>query len=307
MTPRMAIGLDLGGTDLKSGLVGADGSLTSFSRRPSRTLESAEGPFEAIAIAVEELRAGLAATPVAAGLGCPGVIHPERGELVGTTAHLPHWDSTPLRAELERRLGIAFRLDNDANLAALAESRLGAARGTRVSMTVTLGTGIGCGIVVEGRVLRGALGGAGEIGHLPLGDGRHPCRCGVPGCIEPEASASGLVRAAREHGLDLPDAAAVFAAAGGGNPVAERLVERMTDRLGVCIAAAVDLIQPEVVVLGGGVSAAGAALVERVHAAVIRYALSTHTRALRVVGAGLGPQAGVVGAGLLAWEANGAG
>jgi glucokinase len=306
MEPRYAIGLDLGGTDLKAGLVSGRGEVAHFLRLPAGARESAAAPLEAIERAVAEPRRAAAGPVAGIGLGCPGVIDPASGALVGRTPHLPHWDSLPLRALLTERLGASPVVENDATLAALAEHRVGAARGARVSLTVTVGTGIGCGVVVEGRILRGAHGGAGELGHLPL-DGRFPCRCGVPGCVEPECSGSGLVARAAEAGLAAPDAAAVFAAAAAGDPRAVRLIERMTDRLGALIAAAVQLLDPEVVVIGGGVSNAGETLLAPLRAAVARYALESHRHGMRVVGAALGERAGVVGAGLAAWEAAGDG
>ncbi len=306
MEPRCAIGLDLGGTDLKAGLVSSRGELTHFLRRPARARESADAPLEVIAQAVTDLRRAAAGPVAGIGLGCPGVIDAESGALVGRTPHLPHWDSLPLRALLLERLGASLVVENDANLAALAEHRVGAARGARVSLTVTVGTGIGCGVIVDGRVLRGAHGGAGELGHLPL-DGRYPCGCGVPGCVEPECSGGGLVARATEAGLVVPDAAAVFAASAAGDPRASRLIERMTDRLGALIAAAVQLLDPEVVVIGGGVSNAGETLLVPLRAAVMRYALESHGRGVRIVRAALGERAGVVGAGLAAREAAGNG
>jgi glucokinase len=301
-----AIGLDLGGTDLKAARVMVDGRVEGFDRRPSRAAESADAPLEAIAAAVAELTGADAARRVGIGLGAPGAIHPERGALVGATPHLHHWGAFPLRDRLAERLGVAPVVDNDANLAALAEHRLGAARNTRVSITVTLGTGIGAGIVVDGRVLYGAWGGAGEIGHLALGRTGAPCRCGVPGCVEPEASGSGLAAQARTLGLIPADARAVFAAAAGGDPRARALVADMTDRLGATIGAAVSLLNPEVVVVGGGVAEVGEALLAPLREAVARYTLATHRAGLRVVAATLGERAGVVGAGLRAWEVAGA-
>ena len=304
MQPRNTIGLDLGGTDLKAGLVSDRGEVTHFLRLPARAGEHADAPLEVIAGAVAGLRREAAGPLAGIGLGCPGVIDPASGALVGRTPHLPHWDSLPLRALLIEHLGADLVVENDANLAALAEHRVGAARGARVSLTITVGTGIGCGVIVEGRVLRGAHGGAGELGHLPL-DGRFACRCGVPGCVEPECSGSGLVARAAEVGLAAPDAAAVFAAAAAGDPRATRLIERMSDRLGALIAAAVQLLDPEVVVIGGGVSNAGEALLAPLRAAVARYVLGSHRGRVRIVGAALGERAGVVGAGLAAWEAAG--
>lgn len=301
---RYAIGLDLGGTDLKSALVAEDGAVAAFDRRGSRVLENAVAPFEAMAEAVGSLHERVLGRLVGVGLGSPGVIDPASGVLRGATPHLPHWRDVALRETLRLRIGLPLVVDNDANLAALAEHRAGAARGARLSLTITLGTGVGCGIVADGRVLHGAFGGAGEIGHLPLGTGEVPCACGVPGCIEPEASGSGLVEGARRAGLDVTEAAAVFERLAAGDRVARGLVERMADRLGRTIASAVTMLNPDVVVVGGGVAQAGAPLLDPVRAAVARYALESHRAGLEVVPAELGERAGVVGAGLLAWDAS---
>ncbi len=298
-----AIGLDLGGTDLKAARVLADGGLEGFGRRPSRAAESAEAPLEAIAEAVAALTGDRRRDLVGIGLGSPGAIHPVTGSLVGPTPHFPHWDGFPLRERLADRLGAALCVDNDANLAALAEHRRGAARGARVSITVTLGTGIGAGIVADDRLLRGAWGGAGEIGHLPLGRGGVACRCGVADCVEPQASGSGLAALARAWGMSPPEARTVFAAAAAGEPRARAAIETLADRLGAAIGTAASLINPEVVVVGGGVAAAGDALFGPLRAAVARYAMASHREGLRVVPAALGERAGVTGAGLLAWDA----
>lgn len=298
------IALDLGGTDLKAGLLARDGALSRFTRRPSRTLESAEAPLAVIEAAVAELRRQASHPLASAGLGCPGVIHPGTGAQVASTAHLPHWNAIPLRELLEARLALAVRVDNDANCAALAEATLGAARGARCALTVTLGTGVGCGIVEGGRVLHGAFGGAGELGHLPLGTLGRACRCGIADCVEPEASASGLIAMAREAGIEAPDAAAVFALAAAGDPRARRLVDHMADRLGALLAVAINLLNPDMVVVGGGVAQAGEPLFSRLRAAVERYALASHRQGLRIVPAALGERAGVIGAGLLAWGAG---
>lgn len=300
-----AIGLDLGGTDLKAARVFADGRLEAFGKRPSRAAESAEGPLDAMAEAVAELARGRRDDLIGVGLGSPGVIHPATGALAGNTPHFPHWGAFPLRERLAARLGAPLSVGNDANLAALGEHRCGAARGARVSITVTIGTGIGAGIVVEGRVLEGAWGGAGEIGHLPLGRTGILHVCGVQDCVEPEASGSGLAALARAWGMAPAEARTVFAAAAAGEPRARAAVEHMADRLGATIGAAVSLINPEVVAVGGGVAQAGDALFEPLRAAVTRYTMLTHREGLRVVAAALGERAGVTGAGLLAWDAAG--
>lgn len=303
---RFTIGLDLGGTDLKSARVYGDGRVECFGKRPSRATESAEAPLEAIAEAVADLTDGGRAEPAGIGLGSPGVIHPDTGALAGGTPHFPHWGAFPLREKLRVRLGRDLVVDNDANLAALGEHRHGAAAGARVSITLTIGTGIGAGIVVEGRVLRGAWGGAGEIGHLPLGRTGILHACGVQDCVEPEASGSGLAAMARTWGMAPAEARTVFAAAAAGEPRAQAAIESMTDRLGATIAAAVNLINPDVVVIGGGVAQAGDALMAPLRRAVERYTMITH-RAVKLVPAAMGERAGVAGAGTLAWDAAASG
>ncbi len=301
----MTIGLDLGGTDLKAGRVDADGVLDGFERRPSRAAESATAPLDA---AIEVARALLARGGVhAVGLGVPGAIDPASGALVGRTPHFPHWVDEPIAARLAAALGVPVTVDNDANAHAYAEHRLGAAQGARVSITVTLGTGVGGGIVAGDHVLRGAFGGAGELGHMPLGSGEMACACGIENCAEPEMSASGLVRAGRAAGLEVSCGADVFALAARGERTAIVLIDRMGDRLGAAIAAAIGIVNPDVVVIGGGLAQAGEPLFARVRAAVGRYALPSHRRGLRIAPAGLGEQAGVIGAALLAAQAHGVG
>jgi glucokinase len=293
------IGLDLGGTDLKYARIRRDGALEGFRRTPSRTAESAEAPLAVLTDCVRAV-AGERLPPV--GLGCPGVIDPRTGALVGETAHLPHWRDLPIAQRLAERTKCVTAVDNDANCAALAEAKVGAGRGGTVVLMITLGTGIGAGLVVNGRVHRGAHGGAGEIGHIPLGDGRLPCRCGVPNCVEPEASGSGLARQARAAGLGELDAAGVFALALRGDAQARAMVERFTDRLGAVIAIAVQTVDPEIVLIGGGVAQAGDALFAGVRRSFDHHVLESHRRRTRIVPAALGERAGVVGAGLLAWD-----
>lgn len=297
-----AVALDLGGTDLKYARVARDGSVLERGREPSRALEGSAALLGVLAGAARRLAPGACAV----GIGCPGVIHPGTGALVDATPHLSLPRDFPLAAHLARELSLPVHADNDANLAALGESRAGAARGAEVSATITVGTGVGCGIVAAGRVLRGAWGGAGEIAHAGLGSAGPACACGVAGCLEPLSGGEGLTLRAREAGLAAEGARDVFAAAAAGDATARRLVAAMTDALGRQIALVVQVVNPEVVVIGGGVAEAGAAWLAALREAVHRYAQPSHVRALRLVPAALGNRAGVVGAGLFAWERFGA-
>lgn len=292
------IALDLGGTNLKSARIARDGAVLEAGHEPARALDGPEALLGVLAEAARRFAPGARAV----GVGCPGVIHPGTGALVDETPHLSLPQDFPLAAHLSRELGLPVFADNDANLAAYGEAMAGAARGSRVSVTITVGTGVGCGIVADGRVLRGAWGGAGEISHAGLGSTGPACACGVTGCLEPLSGGEGITLRAREAGLAAEGARDVFAAAAAGDPAAARLVETMTDALGRQVALVVQVVNPEVVVVGGGVAAAGEGWLARLAGAVRRYAQPSHVRGLRIVPAALGNRAGVVGAGLFAWE-----
>lgn len=292
---------DLGGTDIKAARVTKDGAVRGFRRAPSRAHEGEDALFGAIRAVADALGGPMG--PAVAGFGCPGAIDPRTGQLQAQTPHVALPADYPLLARLERALGLRVVLDNDANMAALAEHRVGAAKGARVSLTVTIGTGVGCGIVVDDRIFRGAHGGAGEIGHLPLGSDGPACRCGVPGCAEPIASGSGIVAMAREAGLDVTTAREVFES---GHPRAPWILERMVDGLGRMLGAATQLLDPDVIVVGGGVAQAGERLLAPVRRSLERYSLASHRR-VRLLPAALGEQAGAIGCGLAAWDSVAAG
>ena len=299
MPSTSLLAFDLGGTDLKVARVGADGAVRAFSRLPSRAAQGEAALFQAIAEAASSAEGDARAAGGPAGFGSPGVIEPGSGVIQDRTPHLSLPPEFPMRSRLEQALGRRVVVDNDANCAALAEDRVGAARGARVSLTVTIGTGVGCGIVVDGHVLKGAHGGAGEIGHLPLGSTGPPCNCGVVGCAEPMASGSGLVSRARAAGLEVANARDVFES---NDPRAAQLIAEMVDYLARMLGAATQLLNPDVIVVGGGVAQAGPRLFGPLEVALKRYTLASHRRYLRLVPAALGEQAGVIGAGLQAWH-----
>src|SRR5262249_18456392 len=163
------------------------------------------------------------------------------------------------------------------------EHEAGAAKGARVSLTVTVGTGVGSGLVVDGRIVQGAFGGAGEIGHLPVGSDGPPCGCGVEGCAEPLASGPGLLKRRRgpgaEAGLDVETARDVFESR---DPRAAEVIARMIDHLARILGAATQVLNPDVIVVGGGVAQAGEKLFAPLETALERYTLASHRERLRV-------------------------
>ena len=300
MAHSSLIAFDLGGTELKAARIADGGRVERFARVPSMAAAGEASLFAAIAEAGKLL--DVDDSPGVIGFGSPGVIHPASGIIVDRTPNVRLTPDFPMRDRLERLLNRRVVIDNDANCAALAEHEAGAAKGARVSITVTVGTGVGSGIVVGGRIVQGAFGGAGEIGHVPVGSEGPPCRCGVEGCAEPMASGAGLLARAREAGLEVESARAVFEST---DPRAARVIERMIDHLAPILGAATQVLNPDVIVVGGGVSQAGEKLFEPLRAALERYTLASHRERLQLVPAKLGEQAGVIGAGLMAWQAQG--
>ncbi len=306
------IGVDVGGTKVLAAEVDPDGTVVRTGRRttPGRRVD-VRLLERALTEAVEEVAAG---RPVdAVGLAAAGFVDPE-GERVMFAPHLP-WRGEPVRDRLTERWGTRVVLDNDANCAARAECVLGAARVTRTALVVTMGTGIGGAVVVGGDVHRGLNGMAGEFGHMQVVPDGHPCECGGRGCWEQYSSGNALVRyAAARIGHEPtmleelcsghPEQLAgpmVTEAAEAGDLVARQAFASVGSWLGVGLANLVAALDPEVVVIGGGVSAAGDRLLEPARTALARSLVGAPHRVVPpVLRARFGPEAGVVGAAILA-------
>jgi glucokinase len=296
------IGLDVGGTFLKGALVYADGEVRERLHQPIAR-ESAEALLAQLASATAQLETGSAAA-AAIGVGLPGIVNRRTGKLY-RTPNLPVLDGLDAAEEVTRRTGRRAVAENDANAAALAEAWKGAGRDARNVLLVTLGTGIGGGIVLGGRVWQGTSGYAGEIGHIQVDPGGVRCGCGSRGCVETFAGAPHWARRAREalevvrdsrlHGQDL-DPEVIMAAARAGDAVAVGVVDGAARALGTGIGAALNLMNLDRVVIAGGVAAAGAFLLDRI-VEETRLRIFPHVFAdcsFRV--AELGGDAGVVGA-----------
>jgi len=309
------IGVDLGGTHLKAAAVDSALKVRAQTQRIVAGLELAKLLDTAVE-AVEELRAGLAEDVDAVGFGIPCLIDEERG-LAASSTHLPI-AGLPFAAVMAERLALTVFVDNDANLALLAEHRHGAARGERVALMLTLGTGVGGAIAFDGELYRGAQGAAGEFGHIIVAPDGPPCGPGCPsrGCLEALTSGSALAREARAAAAREPDSALALAAAAGreldgplvselaaaGDPVALALLRTLGEWLGIGLTSLVNIFNPDVIVVGGGVSGAGELILEPARR-VLRArtpALPAEHVAIRV--ARFGAAAGMLGAAQFARE-----
>jgi glucokinase len=316
--PQYIVGVDLGGTNIVAGVMTTDGS-TSLAVRSIATNASVgdEGVAERIVGLVKSVmldamsEAGAARGDfVGVGIGAPGPLDRERG-IVLVAPNLG-WKDFPLRDRIHERVGVPTTLDNDANCATFGEWWQGAARGGRNVVGLTIGTGIGGGLILDGALYHGSSDMAGEVGHTTIDlNGRH-CKCGNYGCLEAYASGPAIATRAREvlvreggesaiprmvNGrLEDITAQTVYDAAHAGDPVASEIVRDTARYLGAGIANLLNIFNPDTVVIAGGVTAAGDALFVPLRAEVRRRAFSPAVRAVKIVPGELPGTAGVVGA-----------
>ena len=319
----LAIGVDIGGTKVAAGLVDERGAVVGRARRDTPDRSSSPDVVEDTIVEVVEELAGVAVGPVAAvGVGAAGFVAADRS----TVVFAPHlsWRDEPLRDALARRLDLPVVVDNDANAAAWAEWRFGAGRGETHMLLVNLGTGIGGGIVIDGRVQRGRFGIAAEFGHMQVVPGGQRCECGNRGCWEQYASGNALVREARALMLQrsplITDLAqrvggvaeeltgpVITEAARDGDPTAVELLDEVGQWLGVGLANLAAAFDPGMFVIGGGVSVAGELLLGPAREAFRHHLTGRGYRPeARIVTAQLGNDAGLIGAAAVAREESAA-
>jgi glucokinase len=281
-------------------------------QRHSTPTEASEGPDHVLALMADAVRhvakeAGLALEELAAvGVGVPGPLDSEAG-IVYFTPNMAGWVNVPVRGTLEDALGRPVVVENDANAAAYGEFRVGAGRQVQSMFVLTLGTGVGGGIIQDGRLLRGATDCGAELGHLIVQYGGRLCGCGNRGCLEAYASATAVVDRFRQEGgiselsrrADL-EAKDIFDAAADGNKAAARIVDETAEYLAVGITSVMHALNPEMAVLTGGMMGAGETFLEQIRAHVGRLAFPSAREACEVRASTLGGDAGILGAALAA-------
>ena len=304
------VGIDIGATSVTVAVTDGHLRVLASASQPADVRAGPRPVLEAAASLVDKLLADLGVDRVdGAGVGVPGPVSFPQG-LPSVPPLMPGWDRYPVQDALAARLGTPVLLDNDVNIMALGERQAGVARGTSDFLFVKVGTGIGCGIVLGGKVHRGMSGSAGDIGHIQV-DGAGPtCACGNRGCLEAYFGGAALsrmgedaARAGRSPWLAERLATSghltaidVGGAAAGGDPVALELVREGAGRLGRVLAGLVSFLNPGLVVLGGGLAGLGHVLLAEVRSVVYRQSLPLATGSLPIVLSELGELAGVVGA-----------
>lgn len=307
------IGVDIGGTSIKAGVV--DENFHIVERGVVKTAGTFEESMKAVADMIEDLaaRMGLSAAEFTAiGCGVPCSVIPGTGRLV--FANNTNWKDVSIRDELSKYFSIPLYFGNDANCAVVAETLAGAAKGKKHVVMITLGTGVGGGIIIDGKLYAGGDGLGAEIGHMVFNADGLVCTCGVRGCFECYASATALIRQTREAMEKHPESAmnrwaeehgevngmTSFACAEEGDPAAMQVVDQYASYIASGLGGLVNLFRPELIIIGGGVSNAGAALLDKVQAKLANTVLGYDVvGACPVKKALLGNDAGIIGAAYL--------
>ncbi len=314
------VGVDMGGTKILAAVVGLNGQIVARLKVMTKAEKGADDVINRISDCISESieKANLRASQIRAiGIGAPGVVDPVAGEVL--YAPNLHWSNVPLKGALENLLNIPVFVDNDVNLGTLGEQALGAGRGVDNLVGIFVGTGIGGGIVLNGKLFYGANRTAGEIGHVILKPGGPKCSCGNRGCLEALASRTAISRyvqkAITQQGkksilpelnggnLDMVRSRALAKAVEKGDKLTLKAIRRARHYLGIGVATVVGLVNPQVVVLGGGlIEALGDDFVNGVHHAASKLALPNAMNGVDVVSATLGDDAGAIGAAALACQ-----
>ena len=315
----LSLGIDLGGTKILTAVATAQGKMLSRDHSVTPATKGQEAVvqsiLESIGRALEQ--AGIAASQLSAiGVGAPGLSNPETGILF-TSPNLPGWRDVPLRDIIEKELGKKAFLINDANAAALGELYFGAAKGAHHFIYITISTGIGGGIIIDGEVYTGSIGTAGEVGHMTIDDDGPPCNCGNRGCWETLASGTAMAREARkqikegartsilgyaEGDVEKVTAQVIHNAAKEGDSLAKELITRTGYYVGVGLANLVNIFNPELIVIGGGLSNIGDMLLEPAYKVAGERAFKESYRTVRFALAKLGRDSGVLGAAAFALQ-----
>ena len=314
------VGVDMGGTKILAAVINAKGEIVQQAKRATKPKKGPEEVIERITRCIREAIDSAELKPSqirAIGIGSPGPLDPETGVII--FAPNLGWSNVPLKAKLEANLSIPTFVDNDVNVGTLGEYAFGAGRGVKNLVGIFVGTGIGGGIILDGKLFHGVNKTAGEVGHMIVEAKGPRCGCGNFGCLEAVASRTAITRDLQKAilkkgkkskltelnggNLDLIRSKAIARAVKHGDKPTIKVVQRAAKYLGISVASIVHFLNPEMVVLGGGVvEAMGDSLLDPIRHAAAEYALPTTMDGVQIVAATLGDNAGVIGASVLARE-----
>ncbi len=308
-TTKLVIGIDIGGTKVAGGLVDACGEIHVRSRTPMITAGEASKGLAAVSAAIQALFSAFTERPriEAIGICAPGPLNPVTGIIINPP-NLAIWHNYPLAGEMRRLYNVNVKIDNDANAAALAEAKWGAGRGYRNVFYASIGTGIGTGIIFDGRIYHGRTGAAAEGGHIGIDSNGPRCNCGKRGCIETLAAGPAIGRRAGQKLSKYPKSLLGELASGNADAVtsemvgkayAEEVIRETLDLLAYWLGSIIDLLEPEVIVIGGGVSTMLAPFLNEIRERWQGACLNPAPMEIPLVLARYGEDAGIAGAAAL--------
>jgi glucokinase len=306
---RVFVGVDIGGTKVAAGLVDANGEIGAQTRVPMVSHTSAEEGLRAVLQVISQVLPNGDAQVAGIGICAPGPLDPTTGVILNPP-NVPCWRNFPLAEAVQKAYDVPVRVDNDANAAALAEARWGAGRGYPSVFYATIGTGIGTGIIFDGRIFHGRTGSAGEGGHVSI-DYRGPlCNCGKPGCIEVYASGTAIGKRARHRiaaggkssmlalageNLDAVTGEIVGKAYAAGDPLAKDILTETADMVVLWLSNMIDLLDPHVIVIGGGAAALLQPFFEHMRQRIPRLTVNPRSGEVPIVSSRYGADSGIAG------------
>lgn len=313
MSKTYAIGIDLGGTSVKYALIDNEGVFHFQGKLPSKADVSAEAVIGQLVAASKETMASAQQLGVAVegiGIGTPGIVDETNRIVLGGAENIKGWENLNLADRIEAETGLPVQMGNDANLMGLGETMYGAGQGARNVVFLTIGTGIGGAVVIDGKLFNGFANRGTELGHVPLIANGEPCACGSVGCLEHYASTSALVRRfskrASESGISFPNeeinGELIVRLYKEGDKLATESLEEHCDFLGHGIAGFINIFSPQRIVIGGGLSEAGDFYIQKVSEKAHRYAMTDCAVNTRIMAASLGNKAGSIGAASLVFS-----
>ena len=315
MTKKYAIGIDLGGTSVKYALIDNEGVFHFQGKLPSKADISAEAVIGQLVTACKETMASaqlLGVTIEGIGIGTPGIVDETNRIVLGGAENIKGWENLNLADRIEAETHLPVQMGNDANLMGLGETMYGAGQGARNVVFLTVGTGIGGAVVIDGKLFNGFANRGTELGHVPLIANGEPCACGSIGCLEHYASTSALVRrfnnraaeAGRSFSGEEINGELIVRLYKEGDKLATECLDEHCDFLGHGIAGFINIFSPQRIVIGGGLSEAGDFYIQKVSERAHRYVMADCAVNTRIMAASLGNKAGSIGAASLVFSSN---
>ncbi|MDF1544052.1 MAG: ROK family protein [bacterium] len=316
-TEKVYAGIDIGGTNIKFGLFNSQGKILHREHRLTMAEKGPEVLMHLVTNIAERLLLFAAEEELDVrhlGVGTPGAVDFKTGQVIGLCPNIKGWQGTQIGKILTERLNMPVWVDNDVNCMALAESKFGAAAGGGTTVCLTLGTGVGGAILLDGKLHRGATYSAGELGHMSIESNGQDCSCGNRGCLEVYVASSKIVARVRallnsnmtdlferllEGKVENLNVRKIFSAFKGGDEVATKILSEVASQVATALAGVVNLINPNCVVIGGGIAEGDHGFVAMIDMEIRQRAFETATNGMTVVRAALGNDAGFIGAGLL--------